>query len=70
MLVINKTNTRLNVANSLAPWLQHQKKGLIDGKNSFNVSIGLASVQVTYVLLHLWEIPRFVNPRSKGVASA
>jgi hypothetical protein len=36
----------------------------VDGKNSFNVSIGLASVQVTYVLLHLREIPRFVNPRS------
>jgi hypothetical protein len=42
----------------------------VDGKNSFNVSIGLASVQVTYALLHLQEIPRFVNPRSKGIASA
>jgi hypothetical protein len=42
----------------------------VDGKNSFNVLIGLASVQVTYALLHLREIPRFVNPRSKGIASA
>jgi hypothetical protein len=42
----------------------------VDGKNLFNVSIGLASVQVTYTLLHLWEIPRFVNPRSNGIASA
>jgi hypothetical protein len=25
----------------------------VDGKNSFNVSIGLSSVQVTYALLHL-----------------
>jgi hypothetical protein len=70
MLVINKTNTRLNVANWLAPQQRRQKKGLVDGKNSFNVSIGLASVQVTYALLHLREIPRFVNPRSKGIASA
>jgi hypothetical protein len=43
---------------------------LVDGKNSFSVSIGLASVQVTYALLHLQEIPRFVNPQSKGIASA
>jgi hypothetical protein len=42
----------------------------VDGKNSFNVLIGLASVQVTYALLHVREIPRFVNPRSKGIASA
>jgi hypothetical protein len=70
MLVINKTNTRLNVANWLAPRQQRQKKGLVDGKNSFSVSIGLASVQVTYALLHLREIPRFVNPQSKGIASA
>jgi hypothetical protein len=42
----------------------------VDGKNSFNVSIGLASVQVTYALLHLREIPRFVNPRSKAIARA
>jgi hypothetical protein len=42
----------------------------VDGKNSFNISIGLASVQVTYALLHLREIPRFVNPRSKEIASA
>jgi hypothetical protein len=42
----------------------------IDGKNLFNISIGLTSVQVTYALLHLWEIPRFVNPWSKGIASA
>jgi hypothetical protein len=62
MLVINKINTRLNVANWLAPQQRRQKKGLVDGKNSFNVSIGLASVQVTYALLHLREIPRFVNP--------
>jgi hypothetical protein len=41
----------------------------VDGKNSFNVSIGLASVQVTYALLHLREIPRFVNPQSKRIAS-
>jgi hypothetical protein len=41
----------------------------VDGKNLFNISIGLASVQVTYALLHLREIPRFVNPRSKGIAS-
>jgi hypothetical protein len=47
-----------------------RKKGLVDGKNLFNVSIGLASVQVTYALFHLREIPRFVNPRSKGIASA
>jgi hypothetical protein len=69
MLVINKINTRLNVANWLAPRQRRQKKGLVDGKNSFNVSIGLASVQVTYALLHLREIPRFVNPWSKGIAS-
>jgi hypothetical protein len=42
----------------------------VDGKNSFNISIGLVSVQVTYALLHLRENPRFVNPRSKGIASA
>jgi hypothetical protein len=42
---------------------------IVDGKNLFNVSIGLASVQVTDALLHLREIPRFVNPRSKGIAS-
>jgi hypothetical protein len=48
MLVINKINTRLNVANWLAPRQRRQKKGLVNGKNSFNVSIGLASVQVTY----------------------
>jgi hypothetical protein len=42
---------------------------IVDGKSSFNVSTGLASVQVTYALLHLREIPRFVNPRSKGIAS-
>jgi hypothetical protein len=70
MLVINKTNTRLNVANCLAPRQQRQKKGLVDGKNLFNISIELASVQVTYALLHPWEIPRFVNPQSKGIASA
>jgi hypothetical protein len=51
------------------PRQRRQKKGLVDGKNSFNVSIGLASVQVTYALLHLREIPRFVNPQSKGIAS-
>jgi hypothetical protein len=70
MLVINKTNTRLKVANWLAPRQQCQKRGLVDGKNSFNVSIGLASVQVTYALLHLREIPRFVKPQSKGIANA
>jgi hypothetical protein len=71
MLEINKTNTRsLNVANWLAPRQQRQKRGLVDGKISFNFSIGLASVQVTYALLQLLEIPRFVNPRSKGIASA
>jgi hypothetical protein len=43
---------------------------VVNGKNSFNVSIGLASEKVTYALLHLWEIPRFVNPQSKGIASA
>jgi hypothetical protein len=53
MLVINKTNTRLNVANWLAPRQRRQKKGPVDGKNSFNISIGLTSVQVTYDLLHL-----------------
>jgi hypothetical protein len=53
MLVINKINTRLNIANWLAPRQRRQKKGLVDGKNSFNISIGLASVQVTYALLHL-----------------
>jgi hypothetical protein len=42
----------------------------VDGKNSFNILIGLASIQVTYALLHLREIPRFINPRSKGIASA
>jgi hypothetical protein len=46
------------------------RRWTVDSKNSFNVSIGQASVQVTYALLHLWEIPRFVNPRSKGIASA
>jgi hypothetical protein len=70
MLVINKTNTRLNVANWLVPRQRRQKKGLVDGKNSFNISIRLASVQVTYDLLHLREIPRFVNARSKGIASS
>jgi hypothetical protein len=29
------------------------KMAPVDGKNSFNVSIGLSSVQVTYALLHL-----------------
>jgi hypothetical protein len=70
MLVINKTNTRLNVANWPAPQQRRQKKVLVDGKNSFNVLIGLASVQVTYALLHLREIPRYVNPWSKGIDSA
>jgi hypothetical protein len=31
MLVINKINTGLNVANWLAPRQQRQKKGLVDG---------------------------------------
>jgi hypothetical protein len=44
-------------------------KKTVDGKTSFNSSIGLASVQVTYALLHLKEIPRFVNPRRKGIAT-
>jgi hypothetical protein len=45
-------------------------KGVVDGKNSFSISIGLTSVQVTYALLQLREIPRFVNPQSKVIASA
>jgi hypothetical protein len=67
MSVINKINTRLNVANWLAPWQQRQKKGLVDGKNSFNVSIGLTRVQVTYALLHLREIPRFAIHGARGL---
>jgi hypothetical protein len=35
---------------------QEHRSDRVDGKNSVNVSIGLATVQVTYALLHLWEI--------------
>jgi hypothetical protein len=51
-------------------WRKGAFEVAVDDKNSFNISIGLASVQVTYALLHLREIPRFVNPHSKGIASA
>jgi hypothetical protein len=50
-------------------WAGQSKMGVY-GKNVFNVSIRLSSVQITYALLHQWELSRFVNPRSKEIASA
>jgi hypothetical protein len=39
MLVINKIKTELNVANWLAPQQRRQKKGLVDGQNSYPPTI-------------------------------